>query len=190
MEQSGKVLSEEALQREWEEIQSAQRDPTAFAPLYDRYYQVIFRFVFRRTADEHLCADLCAQIFLKAMEKIDSYQYRGVPFSAWLYRIAMNEVAMYFRKKQKNRVVSFEDADLFVLAGNDEEGYTVEAELQLERMIEILDQLREKDLRLIELRYFEKRPYKEIAAILDITVTNAKVRVHRILEKLRKKLIA
>jgi RNA polymerase sigma-70 factor (ECF subfamily) len=188
MEQAGSVFTEEALQKEWGEIQAAQVDPACFAPLYERYYEAIFRFVFRRTADEQLCADLCAQVFLKAMEKIHAYQYKGVPFSAWLYRIAMNEVAMYFRKVKKNRMVSLEEADLTALFQADESGEQFPAELKLTRMIEALDQLKEKDLQLIELRFFERRPYKEVAEILEISIANAKVRVHRLLSRLKKKI--
>ncbi|MCB0621239.1 MAG: sigma-70 family RNA polymerase sigma factor [Saprospiraceae bacterium] len=185
MEHSGKTVSEEAIRQEWLEIQAAQRDRTQFRPLYNRYYESIFRFVYRRTADEDLTADLCSQVFLKAMTRLDGYQFQGVPFSAWLFRIASNEVAQHYRKVNKDRVVSVEEEQLSDLADEIEEEL---GEDHRQALLGALDDLPEKDLELIELRFFEQRPFKEIAEILDITESNAKVRTYRILERLKKKM--
>ncbi|MEO1412618.1 MAG: sigma-70 family RNA polymerase sigma factor, partial [Bacteroidota bacterium] len=68
MDKSNKAVSEEAIQSEWEQIKAAQSDPTHFRPIYNKYYPPIFRFVFRRTVDEALTADLCSQVFLKALQ--------------------------------------------------------------------------------------------------------------------------
>ena len=70
MEQSHKTVSKKAMEQEWEEIQAAQKNLAAFQPLYDRYFENIFRFIFRRTSDETLSADLSSQVFLKAMQKL------------------------------------------------------------------------------------------------------------------------
>jgi len=116
MDASKKTVSNEAMEAEWREIQAAQRDPAMFRPLYNRYFQQIFRFIYRRTASEDTASDICSQVFLKAMQRLDKYQFKGVPFSAWLYRIASNEVAQHFRNEQKNRVVSIEDYTIHDLA--------------------------------------------------------------------------
>ncbi len=183
MEQAHKAVSEQDMHSEWQIIQAAQTDPARFRPLYDRYYENIFRFVYRRTNEQSLSADICSQVFLKAIQKLDKYQFKGVPFSAWLYRIASNEVAQHFRNLNKNRVVSADDYHL-----NDIIDEVVEQKDDYLRtlLLDALDQLREKDLELIELRFFEQRPFKEIAEILNITESNAKVRTYRILEKLKK----
>jgi len=185
MEQFGKTVSEEALQREWLEIQAAQADRAQFRPLYERYFESIFRFLYRRTGEEPLAADLCSQVFLKAMQKLDGYEFKGVPFSAWLYRIASNEVAQYYRRNKRNRVVSADERDFSDLAHKMEEDNT---EQYLQALIGSLDELRKQDIELIELRFFEHRPFKEIAEILDITESNAKVRTYRILDRLKKKI--
>lgn len=182
---SSSDISEEALLEEWALIQEAQRHPAAFRPLYERYFTPVFRFVFRRTNDEHLTADLCSQVFLQVLQKLPQYTYRGVPFSAWLYRIAMNEVAMHYRQQKKQRVVGFEQAPMETLVDElNEEG----SPPPLQPVLDALDQLKELDMQLMELRYFEQRPYREIAQILDLTENNAKVRVHRILERLKRQL--
>ncbi len=181
-----RAVSEEAVLAEWQEIQAAQRNPAMFRPLYDRYYESIFRFVFRRTADEELTGDLCAQVFLKALQKLESYQYKGVPFSSWLFRIASNEVAQYYRQHQKTRVICVEDADLSNMMGEMQEDRD---ETHLNNLTKVLDTLEDKDLQLIEMRFFEQRPFKEIADILGMTESNAKVKTYRILERLKIKLL-
>jgi len=186
MEVSKKTVSSDTMQAEWIEVQAAQRNPARFRPLYERYYEPIFRFVFRRTADEALCADLCSQVFLKAIQRLDSYTFKGVPFSAWLYRIASNEVAQYYRTHKKQRVVSIDDNIIGELA---EELGSVDNSSLLQNMISLLDTLKQEDLEIIEMRFFEDKPFKEIAAILQITEANAKMKTYRILERMKKKMV-
>ncbi len=185
MEQQGHYsVSEEQIQAEWQEIRAAQRDRMYFKPLYERYFEPIYRYLFKRTADNELTNDLCQQVFLKAMQKLDSYTFKGVPFSAWLYRIAANELAMYYRKNQRQRVVSIELTDFLQLR---EEIQPLSDETDpREALIYALDQLKESDLEIVELRFFEHRPFREIADMLDITESNAKVRTYRALDRLKK----
>ncbi len=185
MDTNHKTVSQEKMLEEWRLIQEAQKDPAQFRPLYDQYYTPIFRFIFQRTADQNLCADICSQVFLKALQRLDKYQFRGVPFSAWLYRIATNEVAEHYRKARKNRVICVKDIHLNDIA---EEVHQPPNEQLLQNLIQCLDQLKTTDLQLIELRFFERRPFKEIANILGITESNAKVKTYRILERMKKRL--
>ncbi len=186
MDSSRKTVSREQMRQEWLEIQAAQKNPAQFRPVYDRYYEVIFKFIFRRTSDEAQTADLCSKVFLKALQRLGQYQFKGVPFSAWLYRIASNEVAQYFREVQKNRVISLEQENLQELANEIEEASD---EQQQQALLQVMDQLRTEDMQLIEMRFFEQRPFKEIADILKITESNAKVKTYRILEKMKKLIV-
>ncbi|RMF19960.1 MAG: sigma-70 family RNA polymerase sigma factor [Bacteroidetes bacterium] len=180
-----RTLSEAEMLEEWKEIQAAQADPRAFRPLYDRYYEMLFRFIHRRTADEQLSADLTAQVFLKALQHLDGYAYRGVPFSAWLLRIASNEVAQHYRRSQKRRVVCLEESGVGEMMEEIDESFL---EPYRRVLIQCLDQLRPRDLEILELRFFEQRPFKDVAQILGITESNAKMRTYRVLERLKKKL--
>lgn len=180
-----RTVSEAEMQEEWLEVQAAQRDPAMFRPLYERYHEPIYLYIFRRTTDEVLTADLCSQVFLKALQKIHRYEYQGVPFSAWLYRIASNEIAQHFRKANKNRVVTIEDAPLSHLA--EEIGKEIPEDLT-PLLVQALDSLKEEDLQIIELRFFEERPYKEVGEILGITENYAKVKTFRILNRIKKNL--
>ncbi|GAB4256536.1 MAG: sigma-70 family RNA polymerase sigma factor [Saprospiraceae bacterium] len=178
-----RTVSKEAMHEEWLEIQAAQKDPARFRPLYNRYFEAIFRFVYNRTLNEELSADLCSQVFLKAIQRLGSYTFQGVPFSAWLFRIATNEVAQHYRSTKKNRVVGIDDANLQELF---EDGQPEDREQLKQLMIKSLNQLRPADLEIIEMRFFEQRPFKEIADILGITESNAKVRTYRVLERIKK----
>ena len=178
-----KTVSQADLEAEWEEIQAAQKSPAAFQPLYARYYDPIYRFIHRRTGNDTLAAEICSDTFLKAMQKLSGYTYQGVPFSAWLFRIASNETAQYFRKNAKNRTVSADDLTLHNLT---EEAAEEDNEHLRNLLINSLEDLREQDLQIIEMRFFEQRPFKEIADILDISESNAKVRTYRVIDRLKK----
>ncbi|MEO1517833.1 MAG: sigma-70 family RNA polymerase sigma factor [Bacteroidota bacterium] len=183
MDSSRKTVSKEAMQEEWLVIQAAKKNPAQFRPLYNRYYENIFSFIFRRTANETLTAELVSNVFLKALQRLSSYEFKGVPFSAWLFRIASNEVAQYFRNSQKHRIVSVDEshfADMIEeMEERDHPNYR-------QAMIHALDELKEEEIQLIEMRFFEIRPFKEIAGILEITESNAKIKTYRLLDKLRK----
>lgn len=186
---SNQVVSQDAMQAEWLEIQAAQANPARFRPLYDRYYEQILRFIYRRTGEEMLAGDLCAQVFMKAMQKLHKYQFKGVPFSAWLYRIASNEVAQHYRDQQKNRTICIDDANVHSMVDEDEKDAGENILQYRETLLQVLDELKPKDVQLIEMRFFEQRPFKEIADIMGITESNAKVKTYRLLERLKKKML-
>lgn len=167
------------------QVEAAKADPARFNVLYEKYYKSIFVFIHRRTNDEDLTADITSQVFLKALINIKKFEYKGVPFSAWLFRIALNELNMYFRKNDASRVVSIEQTSIMqIIQEVQEEDTTYEKQ----QMLLALKQLEIEDIQIIELRFFEKRPFAEVAGIVGITESNAKVRVYRILEKLKKML--
>lgn len=174
----------EEIEQELLLIRRAQGDPGRFAPLYDKYYRQIFVFIYRRADDEELSADLTSQVFLKAIVNLPKYQFKGVPFSAWLYRIAANEVNQHFRKKP-GRSISMEDAGLERLKAELNE-WDDEEEMKERMLMEGLQQLQQEDVQFIEMRFFEDRSFKEIGVILNITENNAKVKTYRILDKIRK----
>ena len=177
------TLTEQAIQDEWKEIEAAKANPARFGRLYDRYYEPIFRFIYQRTANEELTADLTSQTFLKAMQNLQKYEFKGVPFSAWLFRIATNEISQFFRQQGKKRVVSLEDNAAHDL--EDEFEDKQELEINIEALKEAIQELDPDDVEMLQLRFFEKRPFKEVADILEITENNAKVRVYRIVQRLR-----
>jgi RNA polymerase sigma-70 factor, ECF subfamily len=165
-------------------VQLAQKDPREFKALYEKYFKRIFVFIHHRVNDKALTADITSQVFLKAMTNLGKYRHQGVPFSAWLFRIAINECYDFFRKSKRERFVSIEDNGLGELY--DQLAADTATEDLLAKLPEILEKLREEDLYVLELRFFEHRPFKELGDILGISETHAKVKVYRALEKARK----
>lgn len=167
-------------------VEAAKADPARFRPLYDKYYERIFMYVYQRMDDKDMAHDVVSQVFLKAITSLPKYEFKGVPFASWLYRIAKSEVYQVFRKEQAHRTVNIETAGLSDMMDNmEEDRYAGFAPLLADAVAE----LEEDDLLLIEMRFFEKRAFKEIGEILGITENNAKVKVYRILERLKKILI-
>jgi len=168
---------------EWSIIQAAQRDIRFFRELYQRHFKTIFRFVLVRTgSDQDLTADLTQQTFVKAMANISRYENRGVPFVAWLYRIALNEINLHYRNSTKARTVSIEESVVKNFIEEIDEDYS---DIKLQALKQTLSEQDEEVVQLIEMRFFEKRSFKELGEILGITESNAKVKVHRILKKLQ-----
>lgn len=168
-------------EKEMELIARAKTDIAFFAPVYEANYKAIFSFVYNRIRDKETVADLVQQTFLKAMVNLDKYQDKGFPFSSWLYRIAINEVNMYFRKGKVTEVeIQEKDAVELIheISGNSDEQ-------TIQRCLELMAQLPEEQSQLIEMRFFDKLSFQEIGQVYSITEANAKMRLYRILEKLK-----
>jgi RNA polymerase sigma-70 factor, ECF subfamily len=176
-------FTREDMLREQVLVDEAKKDPARFQALYNTYYERIFLFVWQRMDDKELAHDVTSQVFLKAMLNLPKYTFKGVPFASWLYRIAKSEVYTVFRQQQSARTVNIDTSGLHDIADEIEDdkyapyvGVLKEAVLELE----------EEDMQFIEMRFFERRAFKEIADIFGITENNAKVKTYRILEKLKK----
>jgi RNA polymerase sigma-70 factor (ECF subfamily) len=170
------------IEEELDCVRRAQKDPESFGPLYRKYHEQIFRYVYQRMDDEEAAFDVTSQVFLKALNNIHRYEFRGVPFSSWLYRIAKSELYQSFRDKKAQRTVNIESYQLFELIEDlDDEG----REECRKKMLHCLKLMKEKDMQLIEMRFFEKRSFREIGEILEVTENNAKVKAFRALEKLK-----
>ena len=167
-------------------IQKAKEDREYFGFLYEKYFQQLFIFIFKKVQNEDLSGDICSKTFMKAIMNIDKYEDRGFPFSSWLYRIANNEVNFYFRAEKKEVTVQINENQATTIAqeidlGNNEE--------QLRLILSKLEELPLEKSQLIEMRFFEKCSFKEIGSIFDITEALAKMRVYRIIESLKKSLL-
>jgi RNA polymerase sigma-70 factor (ECF subfamily) len=166
-------------------VKLAKGDKRAFSLLYEKYFEKIFLFIFKRVQDEAASGDMCQETMLKAMFNIDKYEDRGVPFSAWIYRIASNEVNLYFRKSAKVKTVEIQEKHvkeiLIEISVHD-----LSDEEEQERLIKALNSLEPEQSEIIDLRFFMGYSFKEIAEFYGITEPNAKMRVYRILERLKK----
>lgn len=175
--------SAEQISSEFMQIEAAKRDATNFGPIYSKYYKQIFGYIYQRMEDKDVAFDVTSQVFLKALTNLHKYEFKGVPFASWLYRIAHSEVMQVFRDKKSSRTVNADVADIKHLCEEIQESYYEDFMPALGRIIKDLP---EDELQLIEMRFFEKRPFKEIAEIMMMTENNTKVKLYRILERLKK----
>lgn len=176
--------TESDMARELAIIEAAKKDPSRFAALYEKYFGQIFRYLYQRLDDKDQAFDCAQQVFLKAMDKLQAYEFRGVPFSSWLYRIASTELHNLFRQQKARHVVNIDTVQLQSMM---EEMQESKVDQYHDKIVALIaEKLDEAELQLIEMRFFEKRAFKEIAEILAITENNAKVKTYRVLEKLKK----
>ncbi len=172
-------------------IEKAKGDPDAFGRLYDAYYPDIFGYILRRTANVQVTEDITSEVFFAALKNISKFRWQGVPFSAWLYRIANNKTATYFTHG-KNGQVYLEDVpelDLGSTPSAEEEVLNAEAEIKRhEQYLALQKNITKLDIKyqeVITLRFFENKQLNEISAILGKREGTVKSLLHRGLEKLR-----
>lgn len=181
-------VSVETMEQELLVIEASKKDPSAFHPLYEKYHEPIFRYIYQRSDDKEAAFDITQQVFVKALINLSRYTFKGVPFSSWLYRIAKSEV---YKAIEKNKVQRTLNIDVDGLKELLLEAETDETVIQKEKSLTIcMSQLADADVQLIEMRFFESRAFKEMGQILEMTENNAKVKVYRILEKLKKCILA
>lgn len=176
-------MTDPELDKERDIIERSRKDPAAFGELYEIYFDRIFNFVYRQTDDEELAGDLCSQTFINALNSLSRYEFRGIPFSAWLYRIARNEINKHYRKNKRKNVFSIEEVKVRELIERSDESWDEEL---VQKLVNFMKDLPTDMLQVLELRFFEDKDFKDIAFILDITESGAKMRTYRALDKLRK----
>ena len=167
-------------------INRAKEDIKHFKPLYEKYYEQIFLFIYSRVGDKELARDITADVFLKCILKLSTYEYQHLLFSSWLYRIAKNTLIDIFRKNKKIRVVNINSLKLNDLIDEIEIDHREKYRLKLMQLVAGLD---EHDLLLIEMRFFEEKSFKEIAEIISGTEAGVKMKLYRLLEKMKDQLI-
>ena len=147
----------EQVDKEYELILQAQSNPQHFEPLYNKYFEPIFRFIYQRVETKDDASDITSQVFLKALLNLKQYLFRKVPFSAWLYRIAINEISNFYSQSDRNRVINVQATQLNELFDEINHDYREE---QIEKITNILKKLSGDELLLIEMRFFENRAFK------------------------------
>jgi RNA polymerase sigma-70 factor (ECF subfamily) len=165
-------------------IEESKKEIKNFEGLYRRHYVAVYRFVDSKVADNDTVKDIVSQVFIKAMLNIKQFKNRGIPFHNWLFKIALNEINMHYRKQnitESYYVHCSIDNDFFIETNIYSDSIT-DPYVVLEKLLSILPKF---EIDLLIMKYFEKRPYSEIANILNVSEGVLKVRVHRIIQKLK-----
>ena len=141
---------------------SRRGDAEAFGALYDRYQPEILRYLALRVRDRETAEDLAQQVFLKAWQAVPRYQRRGVPFKAWLYRMAHNQMVDHYRTRRPTAGLDGVDPPEEPVA----EARLLRLEL-LERLQGALDRLTEDHRQVLVLRFLMEKSAAEIGEIMD-----------------------
>jgi RNA polymerase sigma-70 factor (ECF subfamily) len=162
-------------------------DKDAFGELYERYLDKIYSYIYYRTGNHHDAEDLTARVFFRAMAHIESYTERGVPFQAWLYRIAHNLVANWHRDRGRRKVIPLDE---FIAASLKSDAPDQQAEDQEERdaLRTAIRRLPEERQQLLLLKFVDHLSNAEIGVIMDRTEGAIKSLYHRTLIALRDEL--
>jgi RNA polymerase sigma-70 factor (ECF subfamily) len=161
-------------------IEAAQKDPARFAELYDANFERVYAFVARRVQNRPDAEDLTAEVFHQALARIAQFEWRGVPFAAWLYRIAANAIADRWQRagREKGSPVADDPPDVSGRANPEE----VERRARTFRLVA---ELPDDQRRVIEMRFAEEKSIAEIARELERSAGAIKQLQFRALTTLR-----
>jgi len=162
-------------------------NPDAFSYLYEQNVTRIYNYIYYRVGSELEAEDLTSRVFHRAFGHISKYVEKGVPFSAWLYRIAHNLIANWHRDSHRRREVSLEDQQELPVHSELPER-SVEQSQEMETLLRAIRRLSEDRQQLILLKYLEDLSNGEIAVIMSRTEGAIKSLYHRALIALREEL--
>ena len=163
---------------------AAQGEREAFGLLYERYIDRIFNYVYYRTGNLHDAEDLTARVFQRAMNHIKNYTDRGVPFSAWLYRIAHNLVANWHRDRSRRQEIPINDVPILPSKGDHPEKNLVRSQEE-DSLLRLIRKLPPERQNLLILKFVENMSNAEIGAIMGRSEGAVKSLYHRTLLSLR-----
>ena len=157
-------------------VEAAQQDPARFAELYDAHFAPIYAFVAKRIRDRAAAEDVTAEVFRRALAGIGTFEWRGVPFVAWLYRIAANEIADHLKSAARERA----EVTIDVPAPDE-----IEIIDQRALLFRLVDRLPADQRRVIVMRFAEERSVREIATAIGRSEGAVKQLQWRALQTLR-----
>ena len=157
-------------------------DEAAISQLYRQYAPRIYGYVASRVGDPALADDLTSEVFLRALEGLSRFEYRGIPLGTWLYRIAHDRVADHFRRQARQQTLPLENGIMPRQNGVEPE---VEANLEAHRLTEAIGQLTPDQQQVILLRFNAGLKLKETAHVMDKSIDAVKMLQLRAVTRLR-----
>ena len=179
------LKEEEKLVKKAQKINKGENKP--FGKLYRHYYPRVKRYFLSRVDTVEEAEDLASQVFEKALSGLGSFQWQGVPFSAWLFKIAQNTLFDSFRKNKTKPQVSLEKLPPIESgqAGPEEEAFRKES---AETLTQLLQRLPQREREIVYLKFYEGHTNRSIASLTGLSETNVGTILYRTLKKLRKDL--
>lgn len=165
-------------------IEQAKKDKDAFGRLYEKYSKQIYGYIYYRVGNSHDAEDLTTRVFMRAMQHISQYEDQGVPFSAWLYRIARNLVANWHRDQNRRQVISLDDMNQWHFHEESPE-LSLEWTQHKETLYNAIRRLPRDRQELLILKFVDRLSNAEIGEILERSEGAIKSLYHRTLLALR-----
>ena len=176
------------MQEELNLVQRArQGDQEAFAQLYEAHFDKIFRYMVLKIRNQTEAEDITQQVFVKAYESIGSYQSQGVPFTAWLFRIAHNQMVDYVRKQSRKPTVPLDES--LPIADETDLEHDVETKIEMEKVVLATKQLTKAQREVISLRFAGGLSITEAAKTMRKSEGAIKALQHSAILSLRKTLL-
>ena len=164
----------------------------AFGTLYERHITAIYRYVYYRVGNMEDAEDLTARVFTRALKHIHNYNDRGLPFTAWLYRIAHNVVANFHRDNKRHPSVPLDEMEIHPEIAQDNHAdatdIRIDSERERRRLIEAIHRLPEERQQLVVLKFVQQLQNVEIGQIMNRSEGAIKSLYHRTLAQLRQRL--
>ena len=159
-------------------------DREAFGFLYERYVERIYNYIYYRTGNVHDAEDITARVFYRALHHIHNYKDRGVPFSAWLYRIAHNLVANWHRDRSRKQEISLTELPTITYKGKAPEQSLMQSE-ERDNLLRLIRNLTPDRQNLLILKFIERLSNAEIGQIIGRSEGAVKSLYHRTLLSMR-----
>ena len=163
-------------------VEAAQKDPARFGDLYELHFELVYAFIVRRVGNRDTAEDLTSEVFHKALANLQRFEWRGVPFAAWLLKIAAN--ALTDRAKRSNRELSLEDPSEISAKPRMEQAQ------DLARLFRMVEELPADQRTVVVLRFAEENSTREVAERLGRSEGAVKQLQFRALSSLRARLEA
>lgn len=160
-------------------IQAAQRDPARFAELYELNFERVYAYIVRRVQDRAETEDLTAEVFHHALANLPQFEWRGIPFAAWLFRIAANLIS---DRRQRS---GLEVADNERIGAAQASAAEIEAVERRATLFRLVDTLPAEQRRVVILRFVDQKSIKEVARDIGKTEGAVKQLQFRALSSLR-----
>jgi RNA polymerase sigma-70 factor (ECF subfamily) len=164
-------------------LQAQKCNQEAFAKLYEQNFDKIYRYISLKVGSNTEAEDMTQQVFIKALQSISSYKWKDVPFSAWLFRIAHNQVIDYYRKQSRQATTPLYE---YMVVSDYNPEKTTEDKSEIERLLLASKKLTAAQQEVIALRFAGDLPIAEVAHIMGKTQGAIKALQHSAIIALRK----
>ncbi|HEY90666.1 MAG TPA: sigma-70 family RNA polymerase sigma factor [Dehalococcoidia bacterium] len=176
------------MQEEQNLVHRAQHgDKEAFTELYEAYFDKLYRYVVVRIGNKAEAEDMTQQVFVRAYKSISSFRWKGVPFSAWLFRIAHNLVVDFFRKESKRPTVPLEES---LLVSDEDPRQAIEQQMDIERVMTATRKLTAAQREVVSLRFAGGLTIAEVARTMGKSEGAVNALQHSAIAALRRILLA